>query len=78
MSLFSSILEKLGIKKPVVKEAPVVKVNTESRPNPLKPATTPTTPPAFKVYTDLAHIPDAFKATPPAANRPPRWRWSMS
>ena len=70
MGLFSSILEKLGIKKPVVKEAPAVKVNTDSRPNPLKPTAAPTTPPAFKVYTDSAHIPDAFKAVPPVAPPP--------
>lgn len=74
MGLFSSILEKLGIKKPVVKEAPVVKVNTDSRPNPLKPTTAPkpapAAAPASKVYTDQARRPEAFKSAMAAAQVP--------
>ena len=65
MSLFGSILEKVRNQEACSKEVPAVKVNTDPRPNPLKPTTAPTTPPAFKVYTDSAHVPAAFKAAPP-------------
>ncbi len=87
MSLFSNILEKLGIKKPAPPVTPVTKpgniapsappktvapstpapvklVNRDSRPVPQPTA------PAFKVYTDSAHVPDAFKAAPPPAPMP--------
>jgi hypothetical protein len=87
MSLFGTILEKLGIKKPVTPIPPVTKEERDARSAP--PAqVTPATPasvklvnrdsrpvpppatPAFKVYADSAHVPDAFKAAPPPTPMP--------
>lgn len=70
MSLFNTILEKLGLAKPEPKPTPVVTTQKDSRPVPQqfstpKPVETPkptTQAPGFQVYTDSAHIPDAFKA----------------
>lgn len=80
MSLFSSILEKLGIKKPappvqtVPTPPPSVKLGQkDSRPVPTisttqtKPVTPPPAAPTFKVYTDSQHVPDEFKAPAPMA-----------
>jgi hypothetical protein len=75
MSLFGTILEKLGIKKPAPQAAPVppkpvVPTTTASSTPAAKPVTPPPAAPSFKIYSDSAHVPDAFKAAPPPTPMP--------
>jgi hypothetical protein len=61
MSLFSNILEKLGLKKPAAPAPKPGPTATASSPTPK--VTPPTSAPAApKVYTDSRPVPEAFKA----------------